>query len=482
MTTDWIMLALLVVVVGIYFKDNPMKHASDYRWRCFFNWFPLGMTYAFLYMARYNLTVAKTALGTLMSKEDFGIIFAAGTWTYGVSFIINGPLIDKIGGKLGMLIGTAGSAVSNILMGVALYMFLAGGTTLDLTLTFAILYSINMYFQSYGAVSIVKVNAPWFHVKERGMFGGIFGTLISLGLYFAYDWGQFIVKATRALKPGEVGEGWLRPLLESCFGSSPIGQTWFVFFIPAAILIVWVILDIFLIKDYPSQAGYEDFETGDASAGQMDKPVTVWQIIYRVVTNPIILTIAIIEFCSGVVRNGLMNWYFIFSDEMQYESAQFFYKNWGLLTCFAGVLGGFLAGFISDKLFQSRRGPSSAMFYLLILAGSMVMTLVLFSQQIVLGVTVLLMMLGVIGVHGMLSGTATMDFGGRKGAATAVGIIDGFVYLGTGLQALGIGMLVGGKSSNWIYWPLFLIPFAVIGLLLSLTIWKALPNAVRKSH
>jgi OPA family glycerol-3-phosphate transporter-like MFS transporter len=48
--------------------------------------------------------------------------------------------------------------------------------------TFAFAYAANMYFQSFGAVSIVKVNASWFHLRERGTFGGIFGILISLGL------------------------------------------------------------------------------------------------------------------------------------------------------------------------------------------------------------------------------------------------------------------------------------------------------------
>jgi hypothetical protein len=47
-----------------------------------------------------------------------------------------------------------------------------------------------MYFQSYGAVSIIKVKAYWFHVRERGVFGAIFGTLISIGVYFAFDWGR----------------------------------------------------------------------------------------------------------------------------------------------------------------------------------------------------------------------------------------------------------------------------------------------------
>jgi hypothetical protein len=58
----------------------------------------------------------------------------------------------------------------------------------------AILYSLDMYFQSFGAVSIVKVNAAWFHVRERGVQGGVFGILISLGIYFGYDWSRAIAK------------------------------------------------------------------------------------------------------------------------------------------------------------------------------------------------------------------------------------------------------------------------------------------------
>jgi OPA family glycerol-3-phosphate transporter-like MFS transporter len=40
---------------------------------------------------------------------------------------------------------------------------------------------------------------------------------------------------------------------------------------------------------------------------------------------------------------------------------------------------------------------------------------------------VVFMSLCVIGVHGMLSGTASMDFGGSKNAGIVTGVIDGFV-------------------------------------------------------
>ena len=45
------------------------------------------------------------------------------------------------------------------------------------------------------------------------------------------------------------------------------------------------------------------------------------------------------------------------------------------------------------------------------------------------------MSMAVIGVHGMLSGTASMDFGGSRNVGVAVGIIDGFVYLGTAVMS-----------------------------------------------
>ena len=66
-----------------------------------------------------------------------------------------------------------------------------------------------------------------------------------------------------------------------------------------------------------------------------------------------------------------------------------------------------------------------------------------------------------------------MDFGGSKGAATAVGLIDGFVYLGTAIQSISLGYLT---AKSWDYWPWFMLPFAIIGFLLCLRIWKAAPQ------
>ncbi|HUT77197.1 MAG TPA: hypothetical protein VM285_05900, partial [Polyangia bacterium] len=96
-----------------------------------------------------------------------------------------------------------------------------------------------------------------------------------------------------------------------------------------------------------------------------------------------------------------------------------------------------------------------------------------------LGAIAFLMSLCVIGTHGLLSGTATMDFGGRKGAATAVGVIDGFVYLGTAIQSISLGYIT---SVDWAYWPVFLVPFGAIGLFLLIRIWNAMPAGRQGGH
>ena len=116
----------LAAVIWLYFYNNPMHHTRWFMVRRFINWFPLGMTYAFLYMGRYNLNVSKNALGNLMSKEDLGLIFAAGTVTYALSFLINGPLVDKIGGKRGIIIAALGASAANVLLGVLTWLLVLG--------------------------------------------------------------------------------------------------------------------------------------------------------------------------------------------------------------------------------------------------------------------------------------------------------------------------------------------------------------------
>lgn len=465
-------------VIFLYFKNNPMKHGKKFMFRRFLNWFPLGMTYAFLYMGRYNLSVAKNDLGELMSKEQFGIIFGVGTIVYGLSFLLNGPLVDKYGGKKGIMVAAIGAAIANVMIGLLTYFFLMGKVTFNITVAYSVLFGFNMFCQSYGAVSIIKIKAYWFHVRERGIFGAIFGTLLSFGVYFAFDWGQAIINASQKnLLDPSAGQQFFRYLFAIDVSTST-NATWMVFFIPALILIVFAFVDFFLIKDSPSQANFEDFDTHDASSNEMDKTFTMGELLGRVFKSPLMLTIAAIEFTSGVLRNGIMQWYFIFAKEVPAMNEIFFTRHWGISIAISGMLGGFTAGYLSDKVFQSRRAPPAVIMNVVMVILLSIMLLLLYKNPTVVGLCAVLMCFAVIGVHSLMSGTAAADFGGRKATATASGIVDGFVYLGSGMQSFAIGYLV--QDNDWIFWPLFLLPFTVIGFLLSLKIYWELPEATKK--
>lgn len=438
------------------------EHSAGYRTRRFFNWFPLGLTYALLYMGRYNLTVSKTALGDLMSKADFGTIFGVGAWVYAIAFVINGPLTDRMGGKKAMLVGAGGSAAANLAMALYLQSVLVSAEpkAAPLKLVFSLLYGVNMYFQSFGAVAIVKVNQAWFHVRERGTFSGIFGIMISTGLWLAFD------VNTRLLNHLKAG------------GAAGPDATRWVFLAPAILLASFFVLELFLLRDRPSQAGFPDFDTGDGSAAAGDEaPPAFFDVLKKVLAHPVILTIAFVEFCTGVIRNGVMHWYPILAKEKMAAGLgggwKYMSDNWGLILMVAGVIGGMCAGMVSDKVFQSRRAPAAGFLYLASLVATLLMVPFL-ENGWALGALVFAMSICVIGTHGLLSGTATMDFGGRKAAGTAVGIIDGFVYLGTGVQSLALGYIT--TEVGWRWWPVFLAPFSLVGFLLLRRIWDAKPG------
>ncbi len=465
-------------------------HSAAFRTRRFINWFPLGLAYAFLYMGRYNLTVAKNALGELMSKAEFGEIFGVGAAVYGLSFVVNGPLTDRIGGRRTMLLGVAGALLSNAAMGLVLYGLRHWGWHLPILWTFMALYALNMYFQSFGAVSIVTVKAPWFHVRERGAFSTIFGAMISLGIYFAFDWGYALVKATRAqVRDDEVP--WFGRAMRNLlgFGGHGVDENWWLFFVPAIFLgALWVVLFLYL-RDRPSHAGFDDFDTGEGSvAGDRDDdaPLPVKEVFVRILTHPVLSVICLIEFCSGILRNGVMHWYPFFAKETGFYDAFFVTRNWGLMLLLAGITGATLTGWASDRFFGSRRAPMAAVLYSLMLLSTVVMTLALEGPHWLLGGATLVISMAVIGVHGIMSGTSTVDFGGTRNGGAAVGIVDGLVYLGTALQSLAAGFMTPAgeaakEPANWLGWPAFLVPFALLGLLASLRIWHALPRSEEPS-
>src|ERR1051325_3160084 len=106
-----LILCAAIAIVVTRLPKIDLGHTRAFRRRRVLNWLPLGLTYAFLYMGRYNLVGLLDA--KLITGKQFGEIDAVGSLVYGVAFLLNGPLADRWGGRATILIAAAGAAVCN---------------------------------------------------------------------------------------------------------------------------------------------------------------------------------------------------------------------------------------------------------------------------------------------------------------------------------------------------------------------------------
>ncbi|MBS1553145.1 MAG: MFS transporter [Bacteroidetes bacterium] len=431
-------------------SERPV-YSKEFRSRRAINWLTLGFTYAAMYMGRYNLSFANKSLSDNYGwdKTQIGTIITAALTIYGISAIFNGPIVDRIGGKKAMLIGSIGTVVFNFFFGLGAYLGFLGTGTVLLTY-FASVWALNSYFQSYSALSLIKVNAGWFQVSERGVFSAIFGSMIQSGRALIFVIGGYAVTV--------------------------LPWQW-VFFIPSMIVAVMSFLTFINVKDTPESAGMGYLDTKDATSGDTEK-INFKYVFKKVISNPIAITIAIAEFCTGFVRHGFEQWFPRYMQEYQklaLDSPVF--QKGALGVVLAGITGAFLAGFMSDWVFQSRRTPVAFIGYILIISSLLV---VWFAKDVTFVIVAFITnSLAISMVHSMLSGTASMDFGGQRAAATATGMFDGMQYLGGAAVGIGVGWIL--DNFGWEYWSPSMIGFAGIGAILMLVLWNAKPKG-KSSH
>ena len=154
---------------------SGVNYPPGFRPRRGLNWVILGLMYASYYMCRYNFRFATPGMVEEFHFNKFEITSILAWWSvaYGFGQLINGLLTDRIGGRAAMLIGAAGTITINLIYGFSSFV----GTFS----TFALIWLINGYFQSFGAPGMIKINAAWFNRTERGTFAGIFGFMIQMG-------------------------------------------------------------------------------------------------------------------------------------------------------------------------------------------------------------------------------------------------------------------------------------------------------------
>jgi OPA family glycerol-3-phosphate transporter-like MFS transporter len=400
-----------------------------------------------MYMCRYNLSFANKSLSDTYGwdKTDIGWIISAALSIYGFSAIFNGPIADKLGGRRSMLMGAVGTVVFNALFGLGAYLGAFGVTGQLLLKYFSVVWAMNAYFQSYSALSLIKVNASWFHISERGVFSAIFGSMIQSGRALIFFIGGVLV----AYLPWQ-----------------------WVFFVPSMVVAVMALLTYKYVQNAPEDCGLDTLDVQDASSGDTEQ-VSFKYVIKKVFTNPVALTIAVAEFCTGFVRHGFEQWFPRYMQEaqnLQLDSPVFQKGAAGVVI--AGIAGAFFAGTISDYVFKGRRTPVAFVGYAVQILSLAVIWLAPSMNAIIVAFVFNSFAISV--VHSMLSGTASMDFGGKKAAATAAGVFDGMQYVGGSVVGVGMGWFL--ENYGWSVWGPSMITFAAIGAILMLALWNARPK------
>jgi sugar phosphate permease len=517
-------------------------NSPEFQARRVQNWVFLGLMYAMFYMSRYNFSAVNALLADKFgwSNTDLGNIISAGKICYGVSVFLNGPLADRIGGKKAILIGAGGAAFFNVLFGLGSVFLvsdavwaadhksvltpatLASGMSMGTVIaSFAVIWALNHYFQSFGALSIVKINAAWFRVTERGSFAGIFGIMIQSGRTLAFAVGPLIV--------GFLPWQW-------------------VFWVPAALLLVLIALNLKLVENSPADAGLGELVTGDEVAGE-DKTGGLAFVVKKVFANPQMWVIALSSMMIGFVRNGTDDWFPKFFSNVHHAKAvardfkmiginlgallasvlvivgilqlkrrvdqitawsvrRRFATTFSLVGLFFGVVGvaialaladteevqraticltfasvampiasifgGIVSGNMSDALFGNRRAPVIFMAFIGMASVQAVFRVVgggpLFAAWMLI-----LLSFFVQSAHSMVGGAASMDFGGKKAVATAAGLFDGAQYVAGAIVAQTLGRVI--DRFGWSAWGVTQIPFALVGAALIATLWNARPGS-----
>lgn len=425
------------------------KKYKYWRWRIFgVTW----LAYAGFYLTRKSFSVAKIALAEdpdiLMSNTAMGVIDGVYLTTYAIGQFLWGICGDRFGTRVVILCGMLTSVVVGFAMGIS-----------NLVLLFGVFFAIQGFCQSTGWAPLAKNISQFFSQRERGVAMGWWCTNYAVG---------GMVASPFAALMADYFLNWR-----------------YAFFGPAVALFgIWLLFFLFQ-KNRPEDVGLPSIEEyhGEAvavlEAGETpeEEPEGSWKTILEVLKNRTIWTLGAVYFFLKPTRYAILFWAPKYVNETlgsgMTESAII-----SVLFEAAGPLSVLFGGYVSDRLFQSRRMPISVICLLLLAA-------VLFAFNTLVDAYPTPWMLGglffVIGFllyvpDSLVAGTAAIDFGTKKGASTASGFINGCGSIG----AIAGGSLPGFISDKWGWNPLFicLAVSVTLGALLLAPKWNALPPAV----
>jgi OPA family glycerol-3-phosphate transporter-like MFS transporter len=367
----------------------------------------LAVGYSGYYFCRSNLSVvlpdlihylAQRGMTASEAQIRLGFLASAGTMAYAVGKFVSGSMADLFGGRRNFLGGMAGSILFTILF------VLSGGFPL-----FTLAWVGNRLLQSTGWVGLVKVASRWFSYSTYGTVMAV----LSLSYLF-----------------GDAACRWVMSELMS-FGLGWRG----VFLAAAGSLAVLLVANLILLRETPEERGLAAPEANPLNVYATDERETseerggLLAILRPLLTSFPFWMVCLLSLGMTLLRETFNFWtptYFV--QYVGLTSSQAAGRS-ALFPLFGGIAV-LVAGVLSDKLGLNGRnlvlvcGMAASTVCLVVLARTPGHA----SQWTpVLLVTLVGFLL--LGPYSYLAGAMSLDFGGKRGSATAAGIIDGVGYL-----------------------------------------------------
>ena len=376
----------------------------------------LVLGYAALYFCRSNVDAALPLLKESFGYDDgdVGSITSASIATYAVGKVLLGALGDRLGGKATLLLAAFGSIAATAAFGVE------GGL-----IGFVVCAGANRFFQAGGWAGLVHVASRWFPSRRYGAVMGI--------LSLSYELGAV---STFLLCAG----------LNEAFG-------WHALFIVNPLLLAGAAVMVLLfLKGKPDLPVY----AVDAAPKKEEPRESFFVVFPWLAAKPAFWVVVVLSMLLTFIRTTFAAWTAVYLAHLTRLADPSSTASWAIAKAAifpaAGMIAAPLFGRLSDCSGAGRRAPLMA----LSLAGLVALVLVLAHA----GVTDALSAMALIGVSGlfllgpysMMAGALCLDVAGKRGTATAAGIIDGAGYLAATVAGFGIGNIAkgaGGWSLAW---------------------------------
>jgi OPA family sugar phosphate sensor protein UhpC-like MFS transporter len=431
------------------------------RWR----WQTFGITwlvYASYYLTRQSFGVAKVALENdplvALTRKQLGLVDSTFLAVYSLGQFVFGPLVDRFGARRILLVGMGLCALAAVGSGFS--------KTLLAFLVFAVLQGIA---QATGWTSTSKVMSCWFSLRERGRVLGWWCTHYTVGAAVASPFA-----------------GWLMDSYGHTVGSGAAKQLvpfWpAAFWGPAAVLTGVALLMWVFLRNRPEDVGLPPIEEyhGEPESLIDDQertevaPEGSWKLIGEILSSPSIWLLAIAYFPVKLARYSFYFWGPKYVEESLGTTA-FTSAMTAAWMPIGGVVGVVVSGYLSDKLFQSRRAP---VIILSLLATAAVMLLGQIRIDSIWLMRTFFFLVGVFlyGPDALLSATAAIDFGTKRGAGAATGLVNGVGSFGAVLGGYLPGVLT--SKSDWtLFFQISLAGLIVSAVILIPQWWRKPPSA-----